>query len=604
MFHCAGTTSRPQVTRKISVKTPRWSACGVKETRLTPVGSTSAIVAKVEWGRGRHEIGVGTRRFTRRPYNRPLVGGLLSRLEALAFARLGVALLVLLSVGAYALRAIAWPLKTGRDLDEYLLAYVQLFDHDVLLPWSMLFRTPVTPLYAGLSLDVLDGRLAEPLAAALYAASIVCWAGAARYFGARASIAVSAVLILYPGYALMFHELSSETTFAAGFALWAWLVTRAAVAPSTGRFVAVGLGVALLALIRPGNAVLIAFVAFPFVLPGAWRSRLRWATAFGLAAALPLVAWSAHNGVRLDYWGLARGGNAIVPFYRAFITDHIVSPENGEQSRRLAAAMQQHLLTRDPYRGYGVNLDELFEKGSFRVHEDLYLLSDQVFGWDDDYAVLRGAGVEGVRAHPGVYARGVARTVWDELAKAPFHAVSPKDGEASPPPKPAQVLVRGKRLPAPSEDEPIPPGQVVWISRADQSIRQVWTSPTQWHFEFENPQDRPRFERIQREVDGLFAALPDRSGNAQLALRLNQFSRWFPRPWMWIALGLIAVAVRRPRGWPTLVVLALAALAVVLLNALGLFADLHFLLPVAPAFVLLGLAGLLGETGSRRPRVP
>jgi hypothetical protein len=62
---------------------------------------------------------------------------------------------------------------------------------------------------------------------------------------------------------------------------------------------------------------------------------------------------------------------------------------------------------------------------------------------------------------------------------------------------------------------------------------------------------------------------------------------------MWILLGLIAIAVRRPRGWPILVALALAAFAVVLLNALGLFADLHFLLPVAPAFVLLGLAGLL-----------
>ena len=48
-----------------------------------------------------------------------------------------------------------------------------------------------------------------------------------------------------------------------------------------------------------------------------------------------------------------------------------------------------------------------------------------------------------------------------------------------------------------------------------------------------------------------------------------------------------------------LVALALAAFAVVLLNALGLFADLHFVLPVAPAFLLLGLAGLLGE---RLPR--
>jgi len=323
--------------------------------------------------------------------------------------------------------------------------------------------------------------------------------------------------------------------------------------------------------------------------------RIERTAAFVLAAALPLVAWSVHNGLRFDSWGHARGGNAILPFYRAFITDHIVSPENGEDSRRLAAAMQRHLLTREPYRSYGVTLDQLFREGSFRVHEDLYLLSDQVFGWDSNYDVLRGAGVEGVRAHPGTYARGVSRTIWDELSKAEFRTVASRSAEqeaaAVPPPT---VVINGKRLPAPTEGEPIPAGQVVWISRPDQSIRQVWTSPTRWHFEFAHPQDRVRFRQITRERDDLFAALPDRDGNARLALRLNQLSRWYPRPWMWILLGLIAVAARRPRGWPILVALALAAFAVVFLNALGLFADLHFLLPVVPAFVLLGLAGVLG----------
>jgi hypothetical protein len=523
---------------------------------------------------------------------------LLGELERLTSRRLGAFVLFVLACCAYAIRAVAWPLQAGRDLDEYIYAWVQLFDHDVLLPWSMLFRTPATPVLVGAALDAFDGRFAEPLMALLYAGSIVCWAAAARYFGALAAIAVAGILLLYQGYGLMFHEISSEPMFATAFALWALLLTRAAVDPSVRRFALVGLGIALLALVRPGNAVLMAFAVFPFVLPGTWRDRLRWAGAIALAAALPLVAWSAHNGVRFDSWGLARGGNAIIPFYRAFITDHIVSPENGESSRRLAAAMQAHLLTREPYRSYGVTLDGLFEEGSFRVHEDLYLLSDEVFGWDSDYGILRKVGIEGVRAHPGVYARGVAGTVWDELSKAQFRALSEPSGEgAAGGEPPATIVIHGKRLPAPTEGEPIPGGQVVWISRPDNSIRQVWTSPTEWHFEFARASERPRFERVERRTQELFDALPDRSGNARLALRLNQLSRWFPRPWMWILLGLITIVVRRPRGWPTLVALALAAFACVLLNALGLFADLHFVLPVAPAFVLLGLAGLLGPRG-------
>ena len=518
----------------------------------------------------------------------------LSRLEVLASSRRGAALLFFLGLAVYALRAVAWPLKSGRDLDEYLYAYVQLFDHDVLLPWSMLFRTPATPVLVGGALDAFGGVLAEPLAAVLFAASAVAWAAAARTFGPRAALAVALALLVYPGWGAMFHELSSETTFAAAFSLFAWLFTRAAALPSVGRFALVGGSVALLALVRPGNAVLLALAFFPFVLAGTRRDRIRWAAALALAAAAPLVAWSVHNGVRFDTWALARGGNAIIPFYRAFITDHIVAPQNGDASRRLAAAMQRDLLTREPYRSYGVTLDQLFRQGSFRVHEDLYILSDQVFGWDSDYEVLREAGVEGVRAHPGTYASGVLGTIWDELSKAYFRGGG---GAGSGSPSPPSV----GGLPRPSEGEPIPGGQVVWISRPDQRIRQVWTSPTKWHFEFDRASDRPRFERIERERDELLGALPDRTGNATLALRLDQLSRWFPRPWTWIVLGLVALALRRPRGAATLVALVLAAIAVVTLNALGLFADLHFLLPVAPAFVLFGLAALLGPRSRPRP---
>jgi hypothetical protein len=60
-------------------------------------------------------------------------------------------------------------------------------------------------------------------------------------------------------------------------------------------------------------------------------------------------------------------------------------------------------------------------------------------------------------------------------------------------------------------------------------------------------------------------------------------------------LGLIGLAWRRPRGSTTLLAISLAALLVIVLNALGLFADPHFALPVAPAFVLFGAGALLGR---------
>ena len=514
---------------------------------------------------------------------------LLERLEGLAGRRLGALILFCAALGVYALEAVAWPLMSGRDLDEYLLAYVQLADSDPLLPWALLFRTPVTPVVAGGILDLGGGVLAEPLAAVLYAGSIVAWSAAALAFGRRAALAVAAALLVYPGYALIFHELASEIVMAAAFAGWAVLVVRAAWAPSARAFCFAGLGVALLSLIRPGNIVLLALVALPLVLRATWRWRIGWAASFLAAAALPLAAWTASNGIRYDEWTLARGGNAVVPFYRAFVTDRIISPDNGPASRRLAEAVRTNLLTREPYRSYGVTMDEVFTSGSFRIHEDLYVLSDQVFGWDSAYSTLRDAALEGIRAQPGTYSSGVARTVWQQLWRPAYRTPA---AAATPT---VAITIGRDALPPPTEGEPIPAGQNAWISRPDGRIRQVWTSPTDYRFQFLDPADRPRFRKIVSEEGRLEGNLPDRRGNQTLLHRLNQLSRWFPRPLLWLLLGAVTIGVRRPRGAAALVALALSALAVVVFNALGLFADAHFVLPVAPAFVLFGLAGLLGE---------
>jgi hypothetical protein len=516
------------------------------------------------------------------------------RLEALASRRLGVVVLFAVALADYAVRAVGWPLIGGRDLDEYLYDYIQFLDWHPLLPWSMQFRTPVPGLVDGAALDVAGGFFAEPLMAVLYAASVVAWTVAARVFGARAAMLVAVALLLYPAYGLMFHEISSEPIFAAAFALWALLVVRAWQVPNPTRFALVGLAVALLALVRPGNAALLAFATFPLVLAGAWKQRLVKAGAFLVAALIPLVAWAVLNGVRFGDYALARGGNAVIPFYRAFITDKIVRPDNGPASRRLAEAVRRHLVTRNPYKAYGVTVPDVFRSGSFRIHEDFYLLSDEYFGWDTNYSILRKAGIEAMREHPGAYARGVSKTVWLQVSESYFRSPPPPAQQQANQTAP-KVEVKGHKLPAPTEGQPIPAGQSVWISRPDNCIRDVWTSAADHHFTFCKPDYRRRFDAIQRRLDGLFAALPSRSGNAELALRLNQASRWYPRLILWIAVGLIALVVRRPRGAATMLAIAMAAFVVIVLNALGLFADPRFALPVAPAFVLLGSCALLGR---------
>jgi hypothetical protein len=526
----------------------------------------------------------------------------LAWLEQLASRRLGAAVLFALGLVVYAVRAIGWPLIGGRDLDEYLFTYSQFFDWHPLLPWSLLFRTPLPGIVDGAALDIANGFFAEPLLAVLFAGSVVAWSAAARAYGARAALLVAVALLIYPAWGLMFHELSSEPLFAAAFSLWALLVVRLALRPSFRASLWVGLGIALLAFIRPGNALLLAFVLFPLAVRGTWRERGGWAGAFLVGALAPLAAWTILNGIRFGDYTLARGGNAIIPFYRAFISDRIVSPDNGTASRRLGEAVRRHLLSRNPYKAYGVTLHEVFTSGSFRIHEDLYLLSDQVFGWNSNYSILRRAGVEAVEAHPRTYVHGVASTIWHQLRQSYFRALpvaAPRRGRTATARagRPAVVLVRGRRLPAPTEGEPIPAGQAVWISRPDNDIRDVWTSPTQHHFVFRTPSEHRRFDELMRRQAELFANLPTRHGNGTLALRLNQLSRWFPRPIVWIAIGLLLLAVRRIRGARAIVALSLAALFVIVFNALGLFADPRFALPVAPAFVVFAACAALGRRG-------
>ena len=145
---------------------------------------------------------------------------------------------------------------------------------------------------------------------------------------------------------------------------------RVSLRPSVARFALLGLGVVALVLIRPGNQVLLAFGLAPLVLGGLWRARLaRSGRSSGWRSGCSRV-WATNNAVRYDDFAVARGTNIVLPFFRTFTEERIVSPENGPASRRLARAVQTHLLNEEPYRSYGIGLDDFFSSGSDRMLED------------------------------------------------------------------------------------------------------------------------------------------------------------------------------------------------------------------------------------------
>ena len=526
-----------------------------------------------------------------------------SWIESLTPAR-GALIVAGLALVVWVLQSVAWPVGAGRDLGTYLRYYAQMWGWDAVLPQAMLGRTPGTPLVTGLVLEA--GPVAvEVLMAVLFIASVVAWTLAGAAFGRRVSVLVAALLLLYPGYGAVFHEFSSDALSAAGFAFWGLAAVRVSLRPSVARFALLGLGVVALVLIRPGNQVLLAFGLAPLVLGGLWRARLARSAAFlGVAIGL-LAVWATNNAVRYDDFAVARGTNIVLPYFRTFSEERIVSPENGPASRRLARAVQTHLLNEEPYRSYGVGLDAFFSSGSDRMLEDSASLTDRVFGWDSDYAILREVGLEAVRKHPRAYASGVAHTLWRLLRSPAYitpHARSASSGDTSGAGEVETIVVNGRKLPKPSEGELIPGSrQGLWTSTPDNRIREVWTSPTEHHLEFTRPGDAARVEHVDAEISRLLDRLPDRAGKPTLAHRLNQAAYRFPPPGLWLAVGLIALALRRPRRARVALLLAGAAFLVLLISALGLPASGEYAMPVIPAFALLAGVGLLGSRRSPSP---
>ena len=493
------------------------------------------------------------------------------------------------------------PLVEGRDLGTYLRYYAQLFDAEPALPMSMLFRTPVAPLVLGGSLDLWGPWGTQALMAALYALTILGWTTVAAVFGRRAAVFVALALLLFPGWAIFFHTTGSDPIFAVALSWWAVLVARAYVAPTVARFALVGLGVGALALVRPGNQALLVVALLPLALgPARWRQRVLSVAAVVVTGLVVIGLWSVHNGVRYEDYALARGGNAVFPFYRALAIDRIVDPDNGDASRELARLVERELLPQEPYRSYRIDLDTFFEQATPRIWEDAVTLSDRTQGWDDDYALLRRVGVEAVRARPGDYAWGVASTVarelWTVMTYEPDVVSNVPPGPTGPG-KPVDVTLP-PGLPAPSEGEPIPaPHQGFFTTTPDGSIRTVWTSASANRLVSDDPGFPARLAAMDR-VDGeLRQGLPAYEGSGLLADVLNLASRAYPRPIVWLLVGLLAVGWRRPRHSGLALTLAGLAVWLALVNALGIYAILQFVLPAVPAFVVLAAAGLVGERG-------
>ena len=520
---------------------------------------------------------------------------LLGRLEHGIESRRGAALLFLVALAVYGLQSIALPVVPGRDFGTYLRFYVQMFEWDSVLPMSMLFRTPLAPLLVGGSLDLAGGYATQALMAALYATSIVCWTRTALAFGRRAALVTAAALLLYPGYGILFHMLSSDSICAFVFALWALALTRAFLEPTTGRFALLGLATAAAALTRPGYQVLAVFALLPLVLGIPWRRRLVASAAFlGVVVGL-LGVWTVNNGLRYDDYALARGGGAFFPFYRAFVTDRIVSPENGEASQRARRRGQYESarrgavpLVRDHARAVLRGRRPARVRGRRRDHGSRLGLGDGLRA--DARGGHRGGQDAPVAIRAGRRRHGPRRALEPPARCAPARGLR-RDGACWH--RVGRARSRDFRLrPRGSRSLRLDRGSSrrrrTARSRRSGRLRRI----TRWSSR--PPKRQRRFEELEAESGRLSAHVPPYPGSAWLTLQFSRSSKLFPPPLLWLGVGIVAWLWRRPARGSLAAALAGAALVVVSFQALAIYSIIEFAVPVAPALIVFGAAGLVG----------
>ena len=504
-------------------------------------------------------------------------------------------MLFVVALIVFAVESLGWPMAKGRDTWDYLAYYLQLLDRDPSLSELQVFRTPLTPIVVGAPMQLAGSAALEVIFGILFATAILAWSATALAFGRLAALVSALLLLAYPAYATLYHQASSDAVFATALALWALLLIRATGMPSASRFASLGVGLAVLVLVRPANQALLPLVLVPLLLPVPWRRRVAWSGACLAGVVALLGLWTIHNEVRYGDATVARGGRAWVPFLRVFLADKTVAPENGPASRRLAELIRAEVLDRPPYATLDVPLDVYLRNGSNYETVRLIALSDRVLGREDDYDVLFDSAWEAIREHPGTYVRGVADTFWEFLMQRPLRedvgprlqtdpgsppATYERDGTVLPNPQ-ARVLVDG-----------VPYG-FVWCA-SDYIDSCTLDDPS---LVWSEPEKQARYREIVARVREWDAELPSRTGVAFVPEILNRITPRFPRPPLWLAVGLVALVVRRPARWRIIVVLWAAAFLVLLVHAASQGVAPEFALPLYPIFIVTALGALTGSRG-------
>ena len=333
-------------------------------------------------------------------------------------------------------------------------------------------------------------------------------------------------------------------------------------------------------LIRPVGQGLAVFAVFPFVSRVFTMGQaLKRAVLFMSVLAVLMLGWSFFNYASFGQFSLYSYSGALLPFARTFIVDKSVRPENGDASRQLADIVQQHILDKDPYSRYGVDVEAFFANGSSRLFTDLVYTLGRLERGDAAFQLLQRAGIEAIAADPIVHSRSLLATFVSYFLDTGFLPPSVK--------KPSERISVGERAVTPERLQTL---RERWEALPDDR-REIVPYGYHTYSAYLQPDVKPTDPRVADLTQRMVSDVPPRDGNPEYERVLRLLWKAAPPVYVWLIVGLgMFLGPMRAEEW-SLVFFVAAALAIIAVTSVAGAKVNEYRLPFDPVFLMFGVLG-------------
>jgi|GEM_PF-3272037 len=297
--------------------------------------------------------------------------------------------------------ALVIGIHAGRDMATYELYYRQFFMTYPPLVLLQLFRTPGAPFFYGPLFDLGGWMLILIITGILFVIGMsLFYLIVARWNKWMALITLFLLLLRYY-YMQNILSVSSESIMALVVLYWLYFLIKAFHRFENRDWSLVGIIIGILIMVRPDNSVMMLSFFLPLLY---WEKGINIIVKRCLACMLPCViiilSYASYNYLRFDFFGVAALGNVHLPFYRTYVQEGLIRPENGPASQKLKEIMQKKILTKKVFQDYGVSIDDMFVYSTDRMFQhvmnEVYLEE----GWKNHAVLLRKAAWEAATANP------------------------------------------------------------------------------------------------------------------------------------------------------------------------------------------------------------